>query len=192
MADGPTHGLSNRTLQLPSRALAEELVSLFEKRIQPFSYVFHMDDFRRVLDETYENPIECPRNWLCLIQLVFALASVYKPGTDSGKFFESGLGLCQDSIEDGDFWIVQAYLLISLYYQLTCKRNAFWVTIGNFTPFCSDDRHCYSVCTGVGTASSLCESGTSFAGTITSSTGLEDIIHSRPVSFCGTRSSVCD
>jgi hypothetical protein len=130
LVDGPSHVASDRTLQLPSRGIAEELVTLFENRIQPFSYVFHMDDFRRVLDETYENPIECPRSRLCLIQLVFALATVYKPETDPRRFFESGLGLCQDFVEDGDFWIVQAYLLIGLYYQLICKRNACWIAIG--------------------------------------------------------------
>jgi hypothetical protein len=133
MVDGPTHNiLPNATVQLPSRALANELVHLFEIRIQPFSYVFDMDEFKRVLDTTYENPIACPRDWLCLIHLTFALAGVYLPETvDSGKFFESGMGLCVgDLIENGDFWIVQAYLLVGLYYQITCKRNAFWIAIG--------------------------------------------------------------
>lgn len=130
MVDGPSHHASERTLQLPSRALAGELMDIFELRVQPFSYVFHMDDFRRMVDETYQSPVDCPRNWLCLIQLAFALTSVYKPEVDSGKYFESALGLCQDSVEDGDFWMVQAYLLISLYYQLICKRNAFWIATG--------------------------------------------------------------
>jgi len=130
MVDGPTYHSSERTLQLPSRAVAEELLDIFECRVQPFSYVFDMGDLRRMVEEVYRSPIDCPRNWLCLIQLVFTLSAVYRTDIDSGKYFESALGLCQDPLEDGDFWIVQAYLLISLYYQLICKRNAFWMAIG--------------------------------------------------------------
>jgi Fungal specific transcription factor domain len=90
-----------------------------------------MDDLRRELDETYANPMECPQGRLCLLHLVFALASLYRPNDpDSKKLFESGLGMCQDLIENGDFWLVQAYLLIALYYQHICKRNACWVALG--------------------------------------------------------------
>ena len=96
MVDGPTHTMSAIPLQLPSRTHANELVRHFELRVQPFSYVFDMEEFHRIFDLTYENPMGCPRHWLCLIHLVFALGSVYVPGgtIDSGKFFESGLGLC--------------------------------------------------------------------------------------------------
>jgi len=133
MADGPTHTASYQTLQLPSRVLADELVALFEQNIHPFNYVFHMDDFRQRLDETYASPMDCPKTWLCLLQLTFGLGGLYKLGFDPRKFFESGLGLCQDCVEDGDFWIVQAYLLIVVYYQVTCKRNAMWITLGILT-----------------------------------------------------------
>lgn len=156
MVDGPSYHASERTLQLPSRALADELVDIFECRVQPFSYVFHMDDFRRMVDETYQSPVDCPRNWLCLIQLAFALTSVYKPEVDSGKYFESALGLCQDSVEDGDFWMVQAYLLISLYYQLMCKRNAFWIATGTLLAIRTDIRHGNSVCSSAWIPSRMC------------------------------------
>jgi hypothetical protein len=135
LTDGPAHTHSERTLQLPSRALADQLADMFEERVQPFSYVFHMDEFRRAVDETYANPLECHASRLCLIHLAFGLAAVYKPEVDDGKFFESGLGLCTDCVEDGDFWCVQAYLLISLYYQLICKRNAFWIALGTLYKF---------------------------------------------------------
>ena len=130
LADGPAHSHSERSIQLPSRPLADELVRIIQDGVQPFSYIFHMDEFHRMVDETYDNPLETPPTVLCLIHLAFALASVYKPEVDTGKFFESGLGLCTDCVEDGDFWCVQAYLLISLYYQLTCKRNGFWIALG--------------------------------------------------------------
>ncbi|KAK9466122.1 fungal-specific transcription factor domain-containing protein [Lipomyces arxii] len=45
-------------------------------------------------------------------------------------FFESGLGLMNDAAEDGELWVVQAYLLMCLYYQIICKRNASWIQLG--------------------------------------------------------------
>jgi len=130
IADGPAHTVSLQTLQLPARELAEELIELFEHNQQLFNYVFHMDDFRRMVDETYANPMDCPSNHLCLIQLTCALGGLYKPAFNSRKLFESGLGLLKDGVEDGDIWVLQAYMLVFLYYQIICKRNAMWITIG--------------------------------------------------------------
>ncbi|KAK9241964.1 fungal-specific transcription factor domain-containing protein [Lipomyces tetrasporus] len=45
-------------------------------------------------------------------------------------FFESGLGLMKDAAEDGEIWVVQAYSLIAMYYQLICKRNVSWIHLG--------------------------------------------------------------
>jgi hypothetical protein len=130
MVDGPSHSANPRAVQLPSPAKRDELINLFEINVQPFAYVFHMDDFRQMIQETYENPFETPRYRLCLIHLSFALASGYVNEDDSVRFFESGMGLMEDPIEDGDLWIVQALLLVALYYQLVCKRNAFWIALG--------------------------------------------------------------
>ncbi|KAK9459730.1 fungal-specific transcription factor domain-containing protein [Lipomyces oligophaga] len=49
---------------------------------------------------------------------------------DPALFFESGLGLMNDAAEDGELWVVQAYLLMCLYYQIICKRNASWIQLG--------------------------------------------------------------
>ncbi|KAK9371943.1 fungal-specific transcription factor domain-containing protein [Lipomyces chichibuensis] len=49
---------------------------------------------------------------------------------DPALFFESGLGLMNDTAEDGEIWVVQAYLLMSMYYQIICKRNASWIRLG--------------------------------------------------------------
>ncbi|KAK7204885.1 fungal-specific transcription factor domain-containing protein [Myxozyma melibiosi] len=48
----------------------------------------------------------------------------------SKEFFESGLGLMKDAAEDGEIWVVQAYLLCCLYYMFICKRNVSWVHLG--------------------------------------------------------------
>ncbi|KAK9239882.1 fungal-specific transcription factor domain-containing protein [Lipomyces kononenkoae] len=54
---------------------------------------------------------------------------------DPALFFESGLGLMSDAAEDGDLWVVQAYLLMCLYYQIICKRNASWIQLGTAIRF---------------------------------------------------------
>ncbi|KAK9369156.1 fungal-specific transcription factor domain-containing protein [Lipomyces kononenkoae] len=58
-----------------------------------------------------------------------------KPVIDPALFFESGLGLMNDAAEDGDLWVVQAYLLMCLYYQIICKRNASWIQLGTAIRF---------------------------------------------------------
>ncbi|KAK9248837.1 fungal-specific transcription factor domain-containing protein [Lipomyces tetrasporus] len=54
---------------------------------------------------------------------------------DPALFFESGLGLMNDAAEDGELWVVQAYLLMCLYYQIICKRNASWIQLGSAIRF---------------------------------------------------------
>ncbi|KAK9384644.1 fungal-specific transcription factor domain-containing protein [Lipomyces mesembrius] len=49
---------------------------------------------------------------------------------DPASFFESGLGLMNDTAEDCELWVVQAYLLMCMYYQIICKRNAGWIRLG--------------------------------------------------------------
>ncbi|KAK9449449.1 fungal-specific transcription factor domain-containing protein [Limtongia smithiae] len=46
------------------------------------------------------------------------------------EFFESGLGMMKDAAEDGEIWVVQAYLLTCLYYMFICKRNVSWIHLG--------------------------------------------------------------
>ncbi|KAK9358372.1 fungal-specific transcription factor domain-containing protein [Lipomyces starkeyi] len=49
---------------------------------------------------------------------------------DPALFFESGLGLMNDAAEDCELWVVQAHLLMCMYYQIICKRNASWIRLG--------------------------------------------------------------
>lgn len=87
---------------------------------------------------------------------------------DPSLFFESGLGLMNDAAEDGELWVVQAYLLMCLYYQIICKRNASWIQLGKFFPsfflsnyvkFCMliIDRRRYSFCSGTRHAPQMCQ-----------------------------------
>jgi hypothetical protein len=113
MVDGPSHHASQRAVQLPSPTRRDELIYLFEINVQPFAYVFHMDDFRQMIQNTYDNPFGTPRHILCLIHLSFAISAGYANEDESVRFFESGMGLLEDPIEDGNLWIVQAFLLVA-------------------------------------------------------------------------------
>ncbi len=92
MVDGPSHHASQRAVQLPSPTRRDELINLFEINVQPFAYVFHMDDFRQMIQETYDNPFGTPRHSLCLIHLSFTIFAGNVNEDEGVGFFESGMG----------------------------------------------------------------------------------------------------
>ncbi|KAK9471924.1 fungal-specific transcription factor domain-containing protein [Dipodascopsis tothii] len=175
--DGPSHAASLMPIQLPSRSLTTELINSFEENVQALDYVLDMDHFRRLVAQTFDDPMNAPRQWLCMLHFVCALGAVFvsskrdlgedslqdgpfnpldvlmqpsgdgqppapavptaapAPGPSPAVFFESGLGLMSDAAEDGELWVVQAHLLMCLYYQITCKRNASWIHLGSAIRF---------------------------------------------------------
>ncbi|KAK9458179.1 fungal-specific transcription factor domain-containing protein [Dipodascopsis uninucleata] len=174
--DGPSHTASMIPIQLPPRAVMNELVQAFEDNIQASDYILDMDHFRYLVAQTYRNPMGAPKHWLCLLHFTCALGAIFvsskqeldteklnippfsgitadNNGTpdststgnqsrvsdnnliDPAVFFESALGLMTDAHEDGELWVVQAYLLSSLYYQIICKRNASWIQLGSAIRF---------------------------------------------------------
>lgn len=147
IVDGQSFQASVVPLQLPSRVLADKLVDSFEENVQDTTYILDLPKFRRDVDGIYKSPISAPKSLLCLFHLIIALGGVYymtpplSINTDISLeyelerisfpgYFESGLGFLTDAVEDGDIWVVQAYLLVSLYYEVMCKRNACWIQLG--------------------------------------------------------------
>lgn len=171
--DGPSHTALHMPIQLPSRSLTNELIQSFEDNVQALDYVLDMGHFKYLVAQTYNDPMNAPKQWLCLLHFVCALGAVFvsskrelgedrlragpfnaldilkldgqpnvensassqQSGPSPAIFFESGLGLMSDAAEDGELWVVQAYLLMCLYYQITCKRNASWIHLGSAIRF---------------------------------------------------------
>ncbi|KAK9349730.1 fungal-specific transcription factor domain-containing protein [Lipomyces doorenjongii] len=123
----------------PARELADELIQLFVDRAQLLDFVFDMTVFYEQVSLIYQNPMRCSNNWLCLLYLVCAIGAVlptanggFELGVTAKKAMLTmrGLGLMKDAAEDGEIWVVQAYLLIAMYYQLIGKRNVSWIHLG--------------------------------------------------------------
>lgn len=147
LVDGPNFAVSVIPTQLPSKRLTTYLIQAFEKHVQPTGYVLQFPQFWRDIDQIYESPVSAATSQLCLLYLAIALGGVYfttppieaNIDADIGQelqrinlpsYFESALGYLRDTFEDGDLWVVQAYFLVSLYYEVMCKRNASWIQIG--------------------------------------------------------------
>lgn len=136
IVDGSPNKVALHPVQLPSRKIADNLLSLYEQNIASYLYVVNMPDVYRSLDDVYDNPIKAAKSALCILHLMFALGSVYDQilTTDAinpNIFFESALGFLDESVVDvGEVWVVEAYLLSSLYDELQCKRNSSWVELG--------------------------------------------------------------
>lgn len=147
IVDGQRFTTRTVPLWLPSKSATLELLVWFQKCVQKNWYVLEIDRIRIWIDQIYERPAAAGTPEICLIQLVIALASVYyntaedmndKTEAVSNEilsmnmqhYFESALGYLSYTVEDGDIWVVQAYLLVSLYYDIQGKRNACWIQLG--------------------------------------------------------------
>ncbi|ANB13634.1 Put3p [Sugiyamaella lignohabitans] len=127
-------------VQLPSRELANKLISLFESNIHNSTYILDPQRFYADVAAVYNNPIAADASMLCVIHLVFALGSIFlnleRGVAESAKipssvFFNSALTFLDESVVDvGEIWVVEAYLLSSLYYELVCRRNSSWIQLG--------------------------------------------------------------
>lgn len=147
MVDGRSFKVSSVPLQLPSKRLAERFIDSFEENVQDTTYVLDMTKFRRDINVLYNSPVSASKSNLCLLHLVIAIGGVYYttpplkisndiplefelPRISYTAYFESGLGFLIDAVEDGDIWVVQAYLLVSIFFEIMCKRNASWIQLG--------------------------------------------------------------
>ncbi|ODV61969.1 uncharacterized protein ASCRUDRAFT_139660 [Ascoidea rubescens DSM 1968] len=167
--DAPAFRLSqNIPTQLPLRDYCDFLVNLFIQNVNQLCYIFNVDYLKcKIVDQVYLNPIQAKPHKLCLLYLIFALASIYaacinnncsiedtnKNATDNTNidsnnnqnssssipyknlvhysvFFESGLSVLTNTIEDGNLWLVEAYFLMFFIYQASNKRNTSWINLG--------------------------------------------------------------
>ncbi len=141
--------------QLPAKEIAFLFIQQFEEHVNGAVYVFDMDDFRDEIQEVYRNPLKASPKTICLLNLVMSIGSIFLLAAHQQDtlhlplkdvylcnfilskievfpriFFANGLHLLTDSSEDGELWIVQAYLLVFLFYQISCQRNASWIHLG--------------------------------------------------------------
>jgi hypothetical protein len=112
--------------------------------------IFDINLFMQAVDKTYSDPLTAEPDWLCLLNLVFAIGlmmAVAKPGTKEATIIEKlrtehldraevfylnakSLNDPMTGLEDADFWSVQALLLMTVYMLAKSKRNTAFALLG--------------------------------------------------------------
>jgi hypothetical protein len=113
-------------------------------------HVFDHKYFYRALDTTYTDPLSADPNWLCLLNLVFAIGltlATPAQGTpeaavieklrlehvDRAEVFYLNAKSLNDpmvGLEDADFWSVQALVLMTVFMLAKSKRNTAFALLG--------------------------------------------------------------
>ena len=123
---------TRNSLLIPHKTTALYLVDAFFTNTHGLIDVFDRKYFYQSLDTTYTDPLSADPNWLCLLNLVFAIGltmATPSPGTpeavvidklrlehvDRAEVFYLNAKSLNDpmiGLEDADFWSVQALILM--------------------------------------------------------------------------------
>jgi hypothetical protein len=102
------------------------------------------------MDQSYENPLSLERDWLCHLNLVFAIGLMLanpRPGSEESEIVSRLKDKHKDldeqfyinaksmndpltGFEDADFWSTQALLLMAVYMLTKSKRNTAFALLG--------------------------------------------------------------
>ncbi|KAI5867986.1 fungal-specific transcription factor domain-containing protein [Durotheca rogersii] len=135
---------------LPDKKTADILVESFFTNTSGLIEVFNKSEFLQSVEECYNEPLSIGQPLLCVLNLVFAIGLVIaRPpeGTDDAAvvqnlhsepisraelFYQNAKSIHDpvSGFEDGDFWSIQALLLMSLYMLSVSKRNAAYAYYG--------------------------------------------------------------
>ncbi|KAI9883148.1 MAG: hypothetical protein M1823_005079, partial [Watsoniomyces obsoletus] len=135
---------------LPDRTTADVLVSSFFTNTQGLLEVFDRTAFSSGLDASYRDPLNVDPQWLCLLNLVFAVGLVlacFPVGTDEARlierlrndpldraemFYHNAKTLSDPltAFEDAGIWSIQALLLMTVYMLAISKRNTAFALLG--------------------------------------------------------------
>jgi hypothetical protein len=141
---------TRNSLLIPHKTTALYLVDAFFTNTHGLVHVFDRNYFYRALDTTYTDPLSADPNWLCLLNLVFAIGltmAAPAQGTpeaavieklraehvDRAEVFYLNAKSLNDPViglEDADFWSVQALLLMTIFMLAKSKRNTAFALLG--------------------------------------------------------------
>lgn len=134
--DKPLPIKSHISVQLPSVEQRDIYVDEFSRNINDTFYIFDMKKFRiEIVDAVYQDPMnEKNKIMMILLYFVLAIGATYsdfaqgKPAAITGAaYFESGLNLLRDVVEDSEMWVVIAHYLQFHYYQAILKKSTAWI-----------------------------------------------------------------
>ncbi|KAI9881117.1 MAG: hypothetical protein M1830_008275 [Pleopsidium flavum] len=135
---------------LPDKQTAQVLVNSYFMNTHGLLQVFDRRAFLESLDSCYSDPLKVDPNWLCLLNLVFAIGlalatpalgstdaivinKLRKELFDQAEIFYVNARSLNDPIigfEDAGFWSIQALLLMAVYMLTVSKRNTAFAYFG--------------------------------------------------------------
>ncbi|KAJ5626298.1 hypothetical protein N7510_002607 [Penicillium lagena] len=124
---------------LPPRSTADHLVDTYFTRVSYLYMILHEPTFRNRYEQLWQSgPDEPDRLWLCIINAVFALGSLFSDRlpaenseTTARSFFAQAKQLLNfDCLDSGSLTMVQALLLMGQYLQSTTQVNRCWYVFG--------------------------------------------------------------
>ncbi|KIW06214.1 hypothetical protein, variant [Verruconis gallopava] len=141
---------ARNSLLIPHKTTALYLVDAFFINTHGLVHVFDRKHFYRTLDTTYTDPLSADPNWLCLLNLVFAIGltmatpahgtpeaavieKLRQEHTDRAEVFYLNAKSLNDpmiGLEDADFWSVQALVLMTVFMLAKSKRNTAFALLG--------------------------------------------------------------
>lgn len=139
-----------QTNVLPDIETARILIDSFFVNTHGLIYMFDRDKFLQDLDQCYMDPLSADPQWLCLLNLMFAIGiTLAQPisgspealvidklrsgHVDRAQVFYLNAKSLNDPIvglEDQDFWAVQGLLLRAVYMLVKSKRNWAFSLVG--------------------------------------------------------------
>ncbi|KAK3353283.1 fungal-specific transcription factor domain-containing protein [Lasiosphaeria hispida] len=122
---------------LPSRAIADKLVDVFNQRAQVFTPTLHEKTFADDLDAVFDNDTDPYKNFVVRMVLAISLQkmdSLWAGLADS--YYLAAMQYIEDVVRPKDLKTLQCLLLIGQYSLLTPTRTAVYYVIGLATRIC--------------------------------------------------------
>ncbi|RLV89931.1 Filamentous growth regulator 27 [Spathaspora sp. JA1] len=134
--DKPAPIRNRVSIQLPPVEERDTYINQFKWNINDTFFIFDMDRFyKEIVEVVYRDPMnEHNKAVLIILYFVLAIGATYNdfsqgiPEAIKGAaYFDSGLNLLKDVVEDSEIWVVISHYLQFHYYQSILKKSTAWI-----------------------------------------------------------------
>ncbi|KAK0715170.1 fungal-specific transcription factor domain-containing protein [Lasiosphaeris hirsuta] len=122
---------------LPSRAIADKLVDVFNQRAQVFTPTLHEMSFAQDLDAVFDNDTDPYKNFIVRMVLAISLQKMDPLWAGlADSYYLAAMQYIEDVVRPKDLKTLQCLVLIGQYSLLTPTRTAVYYVVGLATRIC--------------------------------------------------------
>ncbi|EGW32200.1 uncharacterized protein SPAPADRAFT_71679 [Spathaspora passalidarum NRRL Y-27907] len=134
--DKPAPIRNRVSIQLPPVEERDLYINNFKWNINDTFFIFDMDRFyKEIVEVVYRDPMnEHNKAVLIILYFVLAIGATYSDFSNGdpeaikgAAYFDSGLNLLKDVVEDSEIWVVISHYLQFHYYQSILKKSTAWI-----------------------------------------------------------------